>query len=573
MIDLGRKPFYLSRRDIAWVENTLACMTPEEKIGQLFCPIGMRFDEGFLLRMASGLKVGGIMFREAPAAQVRQANETLQRAAAIPLLLPANVETGGNGIASEGTCYGSQMNAAATGDSRCAETLGGIAAREGAAVGLNWAFGPVCDIDMNYRNPITNVRTFGRDPKTVLRMSRACARGLKANGLAACAKHFPGDGVDDRDQHLLTSVNTLSLSAWDRTYGRIYRALIRDGVMSVMAGHITLPAYQSDGLPATLSRELLQGLLRKQLSFHGLIITDATPMAGFCSAMERRTAIPYAIEAGCDMILFNKDIDEDFEYMRQGIASGILSARRLEEALTRILGMKAALRLHDRQAAGTLVPDADALGTIGCLEHLAEAATCADRSITLIKDEGCLLPLSPEKYPRILLEVVGGFGSDARVASTVKARLRKEGFEVTLYEPENLMTLDSGVERFRAKYDLALYLGNVETASNRTVSRISWHTLFGSGNNIPWFAKELPVVFAGVGNPYLMQDVPMVGTLINAYNNSDIILEMVADKLLGKSKFTGISPVDAYCGRGNVKPLYLSTRPGLAGDSSAEESR
>ena len=549
MIDLKAAPFYLKDNDLRWVEETISSMTMEEKVGQLFCPIGVCYDEEYLLDLTKRLRVGGLLFRAGPSAEIQKAHRFLQENSTIPLLLAANVETGGDGIAEDGTGVGEQMNIAAAGDVELAYAHGRVAAREGAAVGLNWAFGPIVDIDLNYRNPITNVRTFGSAPETVRRMGLAVHRGLTENGLASCAKHFPGDGVDDRDQHLLTSVNSLSREEWDNTYGEIYRNMIDADVLSVMAGHIRLPAYQTDELPATLSKELLQGLLRKKLGFNGLVITDATPMVGFCAAMERRRAVPYAIEAGCDMFLFNKDVEEDFQYMREGIENGILSEKRLHEALTRILGMKAAMGLHRKKE---LVPGDEMLAVVACEEHRAIARACADRSVTLVRDKAGHLPISPEKHRRVLLEVLGGFPSGERIRGKLEERLTGEGFRVTHYIPETFETLDCSVERFRENYDLVLYIGNIENVSNKTVGRIEWHTFFGNGNNTPWFVHEVPTVFVGVGNPYLLQDVPMIPTFVNAYFNSDLYLDAVVDKLLGRSAFRGTSPVDPFCGRDDL---------------------
>ena len=328
MVDLKAKPFYLKDEDISWVKDTISSMDLDEKIGQLFCPIGIFDGKEYLEHLAKDLHIGGLLFREDEGLKIQNSHRILQSASKVPLFLAANVETGGNGIATDGTGYGEQMNIAATGDKSCAYTLGKIAAVEGSAVGLNLAFGPIVDIDMNYRNPITNVRTFGSDAKKVMEMGMQVHKGLTENALASCVKHFPGDGVDDRDQHLLTSVNSLDKKQWDKTFGKVYKAFIDDGVLSIMAGHIMLPSYQKELLPATLSKELLQGLLRNKLGFNGMIITDATPMVGFCSAMQRSKAVPYSIEAGCDMFLFNKDIDEDFAYMKKGIESGILSENR-----------------------------------------------------------------------------------------------------------------------------------------------------------------------------------------------------------------------------------------------------
>ena len=564
MIDYKGRPFYLKDEDIQWVEDTYAGMSEEEKIGQLFCPVEFSNREEDLKRLVETKHIGGVLFREGKGEEILDSHRYLQKYSKIPLLTASNLEYGGTGSAVEGTYYGRQMLVAATGSEERAYQLGKVSCREGAAVGVNWAFAPVVDIDRNFRNPIVNVRTFGDDKDRVKQMGGAYLRAAKEEGLAVAIKHFPGDGIDERDQHLMTSVNTLSCEEWDASYGDIYRTLIGQDALTVMVGHIALPAYEEhfDGkpcgkvIPATLSRNILQGLLREKLGFAGLISTDASPMAGFCSAMERRLAVPLAIEYGCDMFLFNRDLDEDIAYMTEGCHKGILSAERLEEAVKRILATKAALGLHRKQREGTLVPGREALSVLRCEEHDSWARACADEGITLVKDTQKLLPITPERHGKVLLEVIGGFPSDERVKESMKTLLEKEGFAVTVYEPEQLG--ESGVkfdtvEEFRAKYDLVLYVGNVETASNKTVARLNWHTLFGLGNNMPWFVHEVPTIFVSVGNPYHLLDAPMIKTYINGYCNSEYVLEGVVEKLVGRSTFKGVSPVDAFCGRWDTR--------------------
>jgi len=169
----------------------------------------------------------------------------MQEESKIPMFIPANIESGGNGIASEGTAFGNPLQVAATGDIKYAYELGKIAGAEGRAVGVNYAFAPVVDIDNNTLNPITNTRTFGNNPEVVYKMAEAYINGLVEEGKDMCysIKHFPGDGVDNRDQHLHTTYNTLSVEEWEDTYGKNFRKLIEKGAPTVMVGHIGLPEY------------------------------------------------------------------------------------------------------------------------------------------------------------------------------------------------------------------------------------------------------------------------------------------------------------------------------------------
>ncbi len=562
MVDLKAKPFYLADEDIAWVQSTLTGMTDEEKIGQLFCLIAYTSDEGYLKHLALNVKPGGLMCRAMPAQEVIGTVRVLQESSSIPMLISANFEKGGDGIAIEGTSLGSPMQVAATDNDETAYRLGVVCGREGAAVGANWAFAPIIDIDFNFRNPITNTRTFGSDPDRVRRMGVQYVRGVQAQGVAAAIKHFPGDGVDERDQHLVTSVNSLSCAEWDATFGSVYRACIDAGALTVMAGHIMQPAYSrklnpgmadKDILPASLSYELITGLLRKQLGFNGLVVTDATAMAGMAIPMPRSQAVPQAIAAGCDMFLFTRNLEEDFATMKQGIADGVITPERLNDALTRILGLKASLQLHKKQAAGALVPSLDrALETLGCAEHQAWAAECADDSVTLVKNNEAILPISPAKHKRVLLYDIqsseGFFDSGkAPIQEVFTGLLAQEGFEIERFDPsrgmEGLMQPSTAVT---GRYDLIIYLAKLATKSNQTVVRIEWSMPMGA--NVPIYMTSVPTIFISVENPYHLIDAPRVQTYINTYNASETTLVALVDKLVGRSPFKGVSPVDAFCG-------------------------
>lgn len=535
-MDLKRKPFYLDDTAIEWVNNTLNELTEDEKIGQLFFSIGFSTEKEYLNHLRS-LGIGGLFFRPGVAEEVQQTYEYMQRTSKVPLLTAANLEDGGNGSSIEGTAFGNQMAVAATNQTSDAYTLGKIASSEGKAVGVNFGFSPVVDLDLNFRNPITNVRTYGSDVERVIKNAKEYIQAFHDNGIMTSIKHFPGDGVDERDQHLLTSINSLSVDNWKKTFGKVYQELIDFGSKAVMVGHIAFPAYSGDEMPATLSPQLLQDLLRNELGFNGLTITDATPMVGFCSAMKRSEAVPYTIQAGCDMLLFNRVLEEDIQYMKDGLSKGILTKERLDEAVTRILATKASLGLHQTINHGTAKFE----------DFREEQLDLADRSITLVKDTQNMLPLSVEKHKRVLLQLLGSFDSNERVLEKVKAELEKRDFEITVYEPEtNFFDLGT-VTSFSNDYDAVLYVANIQNASNQTVTRVHWHTLFGLGNNLPWFTKEVPTMLLSFGNPYHLYDLPMVDTVINAYCNYDHFIEMAIKKVTGESSFKGVSPVNPFC--------------------------
>ena len=577
MIDLRAKPFCLKEDDIRWVEQTLAAMSLEEKAGQVFCPMGFSADEGLLRHQLCDIGVGAMMYRPGAAAEIQSTHRLIQSMAKIPLLLAANTEHGGDGLAFEGTSFGQPMAVAATKDPENAWRMGYTACAEGAALGLNWSFAPIVDINYEFHNPITNVRTFGSDVERVIACGSAYMRGARENGVAVSVKHFPGDGVDERDQHILTSVNSLSRSEWDESFGKVYSTLIEQGAETVMVGHIALPAYADEKekyLPASLSKSLMTGLLREKLGFNGLISTDATPMVGFTAAMPREKAIPTAIAAGADMILFNKDLDEDYHFLLAGIESRILSVQRLDEAVTRILATKAALRLHEKQKNGALVPEPEALAVVGCEKHRVWVKKVAEEAVTLVKDTQKLLPLSTEKYKRVYLNVIQkDLNPENPVAQAWKALFEQEGFAVTLRDrrvslavqdmgnipnlsPEKMALLHEmyrSIGEVHEDYDLYVYVCNMENASNNTTLRLNWNVTFGLGDDAPWLVSEIPELMISTAYPYHLFDAPMLKTYINAYAGTADFRAAVMDRLMGRSSFTGLSPIDPFCGREDTK--------------------
>lgn len=240
---LSGKPFFLQKAQLAYVKEMLADMTVDEKIGQLFHLVTYSDHEEELKRICLTYKPGGVMARKMPYTSACRVSNTLQKYSKIPVLISANLEAGGDGMIAEGTSVGPNMMVGAGQDAAFAAKQGQVASREGVSVGANCAFAPVIDIDYNFRNPITNTRLYSSDAAFVANAGAAFIKAVQKNGMCAVAKHFPGDGVDERDQHLVTSINSLSCEEWDNAYGMAYRAAIDAGVMAIMVGHIMLPAY------------------------------------------------------------------------------------------------------------------------------------------------------------------------------------------------------------------------------------------------------------------------------------------------------------------------------------------
>lgn len=578
-VDLSKSPFFLSEQDIEWVNKTIDSMSIEEKIGQLFVNMGASRSEKYLTEIVTKYHIGAVRYNPATAEEVYDQNKILQEKSKIPLLIAANTEAGGNGACTDGTEVGLHIKVAATNDAKWAYEMGRISGVEASAVGCNWSFAPIVDINYNWRNPIISNRSFSQNPDQVLEMSLAYMKGIQESGIAPAAKHFPGDGVDERDQHLSFSINSFSCEQWDNTFGKVYQGLIDAGLPSIMAGHIHLPAYESyfspelqreDFLPATLSKPLITQLLRGKMGFNGVVVTDASHMVAMTSSMKRSEILPRSIAAGCDLFLFFNDPDEDFQYMLDGYKNGIITDSRLQAALMRILGLKAKLGLH-KKAKNTILPTKDyALSRIGLPENKAIFKEVADRAITLVKNKQDVIPINPEKYKRILLVdikgVEGGFGkmiagAGKKPIEIMKDLLLQEGFKVEIYQSpmdkilelpddeqitviRNEYAAKRPIYELTNKYDLIINIANVNSSTGQ---RIIWQATKGTPD-IPFYVHELPCIFISVQCPYHLADVPQVKTYINAYDGKEITLALLIEKLMGKSEFKGVSPVDAYCG-------------------------
>lgn len=580
LVDLTKKPYSLNESDIKWVTNTIKHMTLEEKIGQLFMNMGASREEAYLKSMVETYHIGGVRYNPGMASEVYDQNKTLQKYSKIPLLIAANTESGGNGAVTDGTEVGVEVKVAATGDSKYAYELGRVSGVEASAVGCNWSFAPIVDINKNWRNPIISSRSFSSDPDQVLELSLAYMKGIMESGIAPAAKHFPGDGVDERDQHLSFSINPYSPKLWDDTFGKVYQGLFDAGLPSIMAGHISLPEYVSHFnpgatleeriLPATLNPYILQNLLREKMGFNGLVVTDASHMVALTGAMKRKDLVPEAIKAGCDLFLFFNDPDEDFGFMMDGYHNGVITEERLEEALLRILGTKATLGLHQKSVDELMLPKEEAMAKIGLDENKAIFKKVADEAITLVKNKESIFPLNVNEVKRVLLVPVkgheGGFGqllggSGNQPITSLKALLEKEGFEVTLYESvmekimagpkdeimKNIMGAYSAkrpIKDLMDQYDLIINVANVNP---NTDQRIQWPASKGTPD-IPFYIHDIKTIFVSVQCPFHLADVPQVRTYINTYDGKPQTMECLVDKFMGRSEFKGVSPVDAYCG-------------------------
>ncbi len=585
MVDMKAKPFFLSEEDCRWVENTIAGMTDEEKVGQLFFQLTASQEEGYLKELMEKYHVGGCRYNGMPGIKVLEQNCILQKYAKIPLIIACNTEGGGDGACSDGVNIGTGIKIGATGNVEYAHDLGRMANEQAAAIGCNMAFAPVCDIHYNWQNEEIISRGFGNDPERVAAMSRAYLDGAHTiPGFACAAKHFPGNGQDYRDAHMANNINEFDHDQWMDTYGMVYKTLIDDGLDAIMGGHIMLPKYMrqvrpgitdEEMLPATLCPEIMTGLLRDELGFNGMVVTDASHMVGMTDRMKRKDMLPAAINAGCDMFLFFNDPDEDFGTMLSAYKSGVISEERMNEALTRILALKAHMGLN-KKAGEELVPAPEALpAVLGDPSYRKTAEAISREALTLVKykDQG-VLPLDPARTKRIMIVYVkgadgpmaalaamamGGGGKRKNPAEDLRDRLIEKGFDAFIYESplEKIKKQIAAGEApslnlyFAGKNAIADFVSQMDLVIT-LCDVANGHPVFGmskGGGEIPWYVFEVPVVAISVNLPTMLADIPAVRTYINAYDSRSYTMDALVDALLtGPEAFHGKDPIDSFCG-------------------------
>lgn len=542
---LSAAPFTLDKAGRAWVRATLSGMDRATKVRQLFVHICFGTGPEVVDRITA-LAPAGITKFFGPEAQAElDTLDALRGSAAIPYLVSADLE-GSRMSPSFGTEVPNPLALAAVDDVQASATIARIMAEEARAAGINWSFTPVIDINALFRSPIVATRGLGSDPDRIRDHALAHIREVQAAGVAATVKHWPGEGHDDRDQHLVTTINPLSIDDWHASHGALYRAAVEAGVMSVMSAHIAFPAYvlaqdPDAGVeayrPASTSRLLNQTLLREGLGFNGLIVSDATPMAGLGAWAHRDLALPDVVSSGCDIILFSDEPEADIARIEAALDDGRITAARLDEAMVRILGLKAALDLH---RTGKVPADRARLARPASAEA---ARRITARAPTLVKDVQGILPLSPDRHRRVLVYSTGivtplhGDGMPMLFPDL----LRAEGFDVTLH--------DLATRPDPRSFDLVLYVMAEETLLTRGRIFLDWNRLTGGmfGAMVrPW--HEVPTALISFGYPYYLYDAPRLPCVVNAYATMDTMQRATVDCLLGRAPFLGTNPVDPFCG-------------------------
>jgi beta-N-acetylhexosaminidase len=526
----------LSEAQKHWVEATFTTFRTEDKVAQLLIPTLGAYDyrreavDTFLAERA----LGGIFVGIADRDRHREEIAKLQARCSVPMVVASDLEAGAGHFVRGGVAFPEPLAVAAADDAWLAYTLGAAAAREGREVGIHWTFAPVVDVNVNPDNPIANTRSLGDDPWRVARLAEAIARGMQEHGLAACAKHFPGDGVDDLDQHTVTSVNSLSRQEWHRISGFPFRQAIDAGIWSVMVGHIALPAWDDSqnacGVyrPASISHTLVTGLLRGELGFQGLIVTDDMNMGGVAGYAKRRERTVACIAAGCDMLLFPK-LPDDYATLVHAVRSGTLPERRVDEAVRRILAFKARLNLHAGTLFGPAVVAQERQAYAEASRRIAAAA------VVKVRDLQATLPIRHLRPGARVLTIT--LASDFQDVPEVDKALRERGYHVDhAYNPDDLRLSDQTFA-YDAVFVNFVFKGMWGVQSVRSVG--THNRIFIGG----FYSDHPCVVFTSFGSPYHLRMFSTLPNYLNVHSSSPDSQRTAVQVWFGEAEACATSPV------------------------------
>ncbi|MER6953888.1 glycoside hydrolase family 3 protein [Streptomyces sp. NPDC000618] len=539
----------------------LSLMTLEEKVGQVFvsrvhghsatAPDQADADANlaqFGVRTAAELlaryRLGGIIYftwahNTRDPQQIAALSDGIQRASlrqprGLPVLISTDQEHGAVcRVGRPATLFPGAMAIGAGGSSADARTLGRLAGRELRAMGVRQNYSPVADVNVNPANPVIGVRSFGADPQAVAGLVAAEIEGYRAAGVAATAKHFPGHGDTAVDSHYGFPVITHTREVWEALDAAPFRAAIAADVDSLMTAHILVPSLDDSGDPATLSRTVVTGILREQLGYDGVVVTDALDMAGVRTKYGDDRVPVLALKAGVDQLLNPPELDVAWNAVLKAVQDGELGEQRLDEAVLRILRLKARLGLFDEPYVSQ-----DEVGrTVGTPAHLATAEQLAARTTTLLVNEGPLLPLSPRTHHRLLVvgaDPVSPTGTTGPPTGVLAAALTELGFRATARSTgtdPSAETITQAVTAADAADAVVITTYNLTAASaQRTlVERLS--------------ATGRPVVAVAIRNPYDVARLPSVKACLAAYSWTDVELRAAARVIAGKADPLGRLPV------------------------------
>ncbi|MBI5216036.1 MAG: serine hydrolase [Ignavibacteriae bacterium] len=551
-----------------WVEQTLARLTLEEKISQMILSrsygyyYSSKSEQYWLLHhLVEGHKVGGLIFFQGDVYETAEMINRCQEWSDIPLLVAADFEWGSAMRIRRGTRFPEAMAVGATRDTSLAYQMGKAIGKETRAMGIHQNYAPVADVNNNPDNPVINTRSFGEDPKLVAEMACAFTSGMQSEHVLATAKHFPGHGDTHVDSHIdLPSVNA-SRSRLDSLELYPFRELFKRNVASVMVAHLTVPSIDSTrGLPSTLSKPFITGLLKQELGFNGLVVTDALDMGAIVNKFGSDSTAIFAVEAGTDVLLILPDEDAAIEALMHAVETGRISEERINYSVRKILGYKFDLGLVENR----FVDLKNIREVVATPEHLGIAKQIARKSITVLNND--LLPFilpfdksndnfTTKKILNIVIADVESYRTEIQrngnpwtnepVGNYFTAQLKRRTSnveQVTVDPSWNKMNFDTLLKKAKTADIILLPIFSKARSG-------SGAGMFGVGSDITNFIKQLselnkPTVALALGSPYVLSVVPKANAYLCSYSDCEASTEAIVEALFGEIPTSGKLPVN-----------------------------
>lgn len=597
-------PNISAARSRAWSDSVLSSLSLRDKAAQLVWPMvfgdftpaastGWARAQGYV----KNEHIGGLVMSVGGPVEIAAKLNAMQRLATVPLLVGADLEFGAGYRARGGyflpnaidlggaTIFPPEMGIGATRDTSLAYEQGRVTAIEGRALGIHIAFAPILDVNNNPANPVIGVRSFGEDQRLDAVLGAALVRGLQEHGMMATGKHFPGHGDTDQNSHLTLPTITVSRARLDSVELVPFRAAIASGLGAIMTAHIALPAILGDSsTPATLSPRVMTDLLRRELGFRGLLITDAMDMNGVLANVRPgrggqvmsgqygtintiglAEACKRAIEAGADVLLMPTDVPAAIDAVVAGVQEGRFTAARIDSSVLRILAVKERAGLNRQR-----VVDLDSVPAIvGDSNNLNIARRAAEQSITLAKDSLRLVPLTrvaPSRILSITMASRANLGADV----TFVAELRRGLSAGTRLRTEYVNPDDPGANYGRLlaaadSSDLVIVCSYLAPSYASASSTAAAPVI----DFLRTIARRSPrTILVNFGNPYLYQQVPDVPTYMVAWGGFPLSQRAAAQALLGINAITGRLPItippSLPFGAGETRPAATQTSAGVS---------
>ncbi len=521
-----------------FVKDFVASLSDEELVGEVLSwQFSGNTTEEELLEAVRKNKISSFFANSLSLEKIKFLQNAIKENTKSPCFVTADIERGPIYYDELDAYSTNMMNLGATDDEQLSFDVGRYTARLSRAIGLHLSLSPTIDINYNKDNPVVNTRAASDDPDRVLRTAGAYGRGMRSEGnLAIAIKHFPGDGIDDRNQHFCTTVNSLSKEEWYATYGKVYKELISDGAEAIMVAHIALPWYdptedECGHMPATLSKSLMTGLLKDELGFDGCIISDAMCMIGTAARMPVEKLAVEFLRAGGDFVLFPEK--NDFDRILNALRSGYLERERLVDAAERVVTLKKKLGLFDGKEYKLADDDIDTAKSL--LDELSK------KSVTLLRDVDNVLPLKLERGAKVLIATLYPCekDSDKDPFPAFSNELERRGFNVLRMTNPTHYRINEIIDTV----DAVFVCSAIDTMNGSGSSlRLGWNNLmiFWRG----YLFKNKNVIFVSFGDPYKLQELPFLKTYINAYSKTERMANAVIDACLGEAEFLGKSPIE-----------------------------